>query len=81
MMENLLFIIMTILYTYLFYQLIRNKLIYDIRVKWVYSGDSRWYKYSYKKMFLPSKDNWFGIKLPKDKHYKKDSKLKNETFI
>lgn len=54
---------------YCTYQLIRNAMVYKIRVKWIYSNDKRYYKYSYDYMFEPHKRNWYGLKLPFDSSF------------
>lgn len=47
--------------------------IYSIRRKWTESDDKRWYEYSYEEMKKPSKQNWFGVKAPRDKDFSKES--------
>lgn len=59
-----------LLLIYCFYQLLRNQLVYKIRIKWIEKDDDRYYKYSYSKMMTPNKSNWWGLKYPKDKHFK-----------
>lgn len=54
---------------YCAYQLIRNEMVCKIRVKWIYSNDKRYYKYSYDYMFEPHKHNWYGLKLPFDSSF------------
>jgi hypothetical protein len=62
-METLL-IILVLALIYCFYQLARNKKVYDIRMDWIKENDPRWDKYTYDYMFKPSFRNWFGLKFP-----------------
>lgn len=55
---------------YTVYQFSRNNAVYSIRIKWLDDGDRRFFKYTYNEMFNPSKDNMFGLKLPKDVDFK-----------
>ena len=55
---------------YIIYQLFRNSAVYKIRTNWINTNDKRYNKYSYKFMNNPNKNNWFGLRYPKDKHYK-----------
>ena len=64
------FIIYSIYSIYCIYQILRNRKIYKIRVKWIYSDDKRQYKYTYEKMFKPSFNNYFGFKYPNEKDFK-----------
>lgn len=59
-----------ILIIYTIYQLFRNEEVFKIRVMWILTDDERWSRYSYKKMFDPNLDNWFGLRWPSDKNYK-----------
>jgi len=54
---------------YLFYQLVRANLIATIRIDWVTDADPRFFKHSYDSMLNPSKQNWYGFRIPKDDHY------------
>lgn len=51
-------------------QLIRNVLVYCIRKKWIVNCDERLYLYKYEEMMEPSISNWFGFRIPMDRHYK-----------
>lgn len=66
----LLIILLVLSIIYGFYQLARNEEIYNIRRKWGNDNDVRWYRYSYQKMQNPNKNNWFGLRYPKEKHFK-----------
>jgi len=55
---------------YCVYQIVRDEAVYNIRHNWIYSEDKRWYKYTYNYMHDPSKHNWFGLRFPKDSHFK-----------
>lgn len=55
---------------YLTYQLRRNDAVYKIRVNWINTDDNRYQKYSYDYMFDPNRINWFGLKFPKDEHFR-----------
>lgn len=62
---NLIFVL------YMIYQLFRNKEICNIRNIWIRDSDYRWFKYDYDRdMFYPNKNNWFGLRYPKDEHFK-----------
>ena len=54
---------------YLAYQIKRNDAIYNIRIKWIYTKDKRYSKYSYDYMFEPNYHNLFGLIYPKDEYY------------
>jgi len=56
---------------YFLYQIIRIQRIFKIRMKWIKDGDRRYDTCSHKYMADPNKDNWYGFRLPMDKHYKK----------
>lgn len=56
---------------YLFFQIKRDDATYDLKVKWLKRGDVRYDKYSYNYIFKPSKQNWYGLKMPKDSDFKK----------
>ena len=55
---------------YIIYQLFRISTVYKIRTNWIYTNDKRYNKYSCKFMYDLNKNNWFGLRYPKDKHYK-----------
>lgn len=67
-------IVLGILLLYYFYQWARNDRVYRIRIKWLNNDDARYPQYSYDEMYNPSKKNWFGLKFPKDKHFKDKTK-------
>jgi hypothetical protein len=54
---------------YCLYQLVRNRAVYRIRIKWINNNDERWEKYTYDEMFDPNPSNLFGLKFPNEKHY------------
>ena len=54
---------------FLCYQLVRANLIYSIRIEWLTDADPRFFKHSYDSMINPSKQNWYGFRVPKDDHY------------
>jgi len=56
---------------YSVYQLFRNDAVLSINLHWIATDDDRFDKYTYDEMFKPSKSNWFGIRYPKDSHFKK----------
>ena len=55
---------------YCFYMILRNEKVYSIRIKWIDNDDKRRFKYTYIQMAWPNEDNWFGLRWPKDNHYK-----------
>lgn len=55
---------------YCLYQLVRNEAVFNIRSKWINYDDLRWHYYSYDEMFKPNISNWFGLRFPRDKHFK-----------
>lgn len=55
---------------YMLLQLYRNNLVLCIRINWIDNDDLRWRKYTYREMIIPSKHNWYGLKIPKDSHFK-----------
>ena len=63
-------IIFSVVIFYLIYQLVRNEAVYKMRAKWINSDDLRWHKYTYDEIMNPNKENWCGIKFPKDKDFK-----------
>ena len=63
-------IIWVLIMIYLIYQHIRTNKVYKIRILWGIENDSRRYKYSYKEMRRPNLKNWYGLRYPKEKHYK-----------
>lgn len=63
-------IIVTILLSYFLFQFYRNNKVFLIRVKWIRAEDERYEQYSYDSMYDPSKSNWWGLKIPKEKHFK-----------
>lgn len=67
-MEVLFFSFVPILY--LFYQSARNNEVFKIRHVWINTGDERRDRYSYHFMVNPNKHNWYGLRFPKDNHYK-----------
>ena len=76
-MENLLKIMYVVLISFVilmivkeFYQILRTQKVYKIRRKWIYSDDSRYYKYSFDEMFKPNYNNLFGLKYPNEKDFK-----------
>lgn len=52
------------------YELLRNNEVYHIRTKWIETSDNRHSKYTYQDMYLPSGDNWYGLKFPRDSDFK-----------
>jgi streptogramin lyase len=65
----LILVILVLLAISCLYQLLRNHMVFNIRRIWITTNDDRWDTYSYMTMFLPSKHNWYGLKLPKDSDY------------
>jgi hypothetical protein len=63
-------VIAGILLLNLYYQLKRNNAVYSIRIKWIDTDDKRRYMYSYDYMLNPAKHNWYGLRYPRDKHFK-----------
>lgn len=59
-------IILTLALLYCAYQLIRNQVVYEIRKKWIINDDKRIYKYTYDYMFVPRKENYFGLQYPRE---------------
>lgn len=52
------------------HELLRNNEVYHIRTKWIETSDNRHSKYTYQDMYLPSGDNWYGLKFPRDSDFK-----------
>jgi len=69
-MKILLVIGLLISVCYILYQFFRNEAVYRIRMNWMHNRDSRHDKYTYSEMYKPSLKNYFGIRYPKDKHFK-----------
>lgn len=69
-MEEVLPVIFSVVLIYCLYQLIRNRVIFDIHSRWIKSGDPKWYKYDYNFMLDSNKHNWWGLKFPREKDYK-----------
>ena len=76
-MENLLLTMSVVLISFLFlmivkgfYQMSKIEKLYRIRRKWLYLGDSRYYKYSHYEMIESSSSNLFGLKYPNEKDFK-----------
>lgn len=44
--------------------------VYDIRVKWIHINDDRYYKYTFDEMLEANKQNWYGLKIPKEEDFK-----------
>jgi len=63
-------IMMLILVLFFLYQCFRAIEIIKIRKIWLKNNDPRLLFYDSNDMFNQSKDNWFGLKWPTDKHYK-----------
>ena len=68
-MKILIAIVFGIPFLYGVYQILRNEAIYQIRTKWNIEDDRRWYKYSYDYMHSPSKQNWYGLKWPRESNF------------
>jgi hypothetical protein len=56
---------------YLYYQGSRYEEVGNIRTTWTWHGDPRHEQYSYEEMYSPSLSNYFGLRWPRDKHFKK----------
>ena len=76
-MENLLLTMSVVLISFLFlmigiafYQISKIEKVYRIRRKWLYSDDSRYYKYSCDEMINANSSNLFGLKYPNEKDFK-----------
>lgn len=63
-------IVIFFLMLYLIYQLARNNKVYLIRHDWISSNDRRYIDYTYNYMFDADKHNWYGLKYPKESHFK-----------
>lgn len=59
-----------VMIVYCSYQLKRNDAVYKIRKNWIKRKDPRHDTYSYDYMFDPNRINWFGLKFPKDEHFR-----------
>jgi hypothetical protein len=68
--STIVIIFLLLAFMYLFFQIFRNNLVYNIRAKWIEIDDKRRYKYSYGYMQNPSESNYFGLRIPKESHYK-----------
>lgn len=68
---NIILVPLSLFLLYNILQMIRNEMVFKIRMKWTNEGDyKKWLKYSYDKMLKPNKQNWYGLKLPKEKDFK-----------
>lgn len=66
--EYLIYILILIAIYYI-YQMLRNKIIFLIRKRWIENNDDNWHKLTYQYMLDPKRHNWYGLKFPKEKHY------------
>ena len=51
-------------------QIKRINMVYKIREKWINSHNDKYDKYSYGDMLKGNKNNWYGIKMPKEEDFK-----------
>lgn len=58
-----------IILLYCFYQILIIKKVCRIRVKWIYSKDSRLEYYDNHFMSYPGKHNLYGFRFPKESHF------------
>jgi len=63
-------ILIFLIFAYSGYQLKRNFEIGKIKQMWIEKEDKRFKIHTYDEMFEPAKENWYGLKYPKDKHFK-----------
>jgi hypothetical protein len=63
-------VILFLIIIYSYYQLSRFNAVYSIRIKWLSTDDKRRYMYSYDYMLNPAKHNLYGLRYPRDKHFK-----------
>jgi hypothetical protein len=63
-------VILLLIVQYYWYQLSRFNAVYSIRIKWLSKDDKRRYMYSYDYMLNPAKHNLYGLRYPRDKHFK-----------
>ena len=74
----IIFLIITLLFSfvcifgiiYSSIQIKRVNRVYKIREKWIDSHNNKYGKYSYKDMLKGNKNNWYGIKMPKEEDFK-----------
>ena len=67
----LIVMIMSILIpAYALYQNHRFERVFRIRIRWMINEDPRLKKYNMIEMHKPSKSNWYGLRLPNEKHFK-----------
>ena len=75
-METILFILILLsafIVIYLLLQLKRAARFGEIMDHWSFTGDPRFYKYTYTDIWVminPCLKNWFGLKMPKEEDYK-----------
>ena len=75
-MEIILFsliLLSAIIVIYLIWQLKRAARFGEIMDHWSFTGDPRFYKYTYTDIWVminPCLKNWFGLKMPKEEDYK-----------
>ena len=50
-------------------QIKRVNRVYKIREKWIDSHNNKYEKYSYDDMLKGNKNNWYGIKMPKEEDF------------
>ena len=74
----IIFLIITLLFSvvcifgiiYSSIQIKRVNRVYKIREKWIDSHNNKYGKYSYDDMLKGNKNNWYGIKMPKEEDFK-----------
>lgn len=63
-------IVFVVVVLYYILQIIRFEMCYKIMMKWFVNNDDRFNKYKFKDLAQPNKSNFFGFKIPRDKHFK-----------
>ena len=74
----IIFLIITLLFSivcifviiYSSIQIKRVNRVYKIREKWINSHNDKYDKYSYGDVLKGNKNNWYGIKMPKEEDFK-----------
>ena len=55
---------------YSFRQFPRINTVRNIRRNWIETNDSRYDIYTFEEMLKANKQNWYGLKIPKDKDFR-----------
>ena len=70
MIKEIYISLLFLLASYTMLQIVRHELIHKIQETWIKNRNDLYNKYSYDFMFNPSRHNWFGLLIPREKHFK-----------